>query len=378
MPDLVTIPLLDEELSSGIGKFNGKIAVRKASGTEAGTLLADVEFVHEDLTRDDCERIETFLDGATRAYDRAYGEGSDGRRPLGWKPIHGAVELEFSVSPAGQLLYRGRATLKRAELRIVPQAAVLTVYARLEAFDPEAAVPILRSLGLLVDYQLRSIRVEGASADGRTSTGADGELPFGSDLRPGELVTFAAGHGEPAIVISVGSGQVIARRSLVDRPDVVPFNEPVSAVATHHAICGPKGGPLADAIARLATRCPAATPADLILALIRAQATGATTCLEHGWALTQGVADLVAEIAGEAPPEPAVEPPPAPPEAPEAPEELDLDADLVGDHAPDYGTRDERHGWADPGDPVVVDDEGDVLPPDADVDRGELLDPEPV
>jgi hypothetical protein len=329
------VPLLGEEQCSGVGKFNRKLTVRQTSGTEAGTLLADVEFVHEELTLDDLKLIEGYLPGAIKAYEMAFGEDSDGRRPLEWKPKDGSCRMEFSISPGGRLLYGGRATIRKAVLRVVPKACVLTVVVRLEEFDPTQAPPILTSLGMLVDYQITAARLEGSSEDGRK--GAEGGLPFGDyAFGPGDLVTLK--DDRSAFVVSLGAGQAILRASLVDRANIVPFTAPASEVVTSIRLCGPKGGPASDALAKLAERCPGATPSDLLLAVLQCQGAGTTTLLEQGWTLTSDVSDALAEMVGTdmAPAEPPAEP--APP--------LDLDEDLTHD-----------------------------LPPDAGLDRGELLDP---
>lgn len=323
------IPQLLEELSSGVGKLNRKLTVRQTSGTEAGTLLADVEFVHEELTIDDCKQIEAYLPGAVKAYGLAFGEDSDGRRPLEWKPKEGSCRLEFSISPAGRLLYGGRATIRKAVLRVVPKACVLTVVLRLEEFDPEQAAPLLKSLGMLVDYQITAARIEGSSEDGRKE--ADGGLPFGYSFGPGDLVTLV--DDRAAIVVSVGSGQAILREALVDAPDLVPFVVATKDVIASTKICGPKGGEAKDTLAKFAERCPGAKPADLILVLLRAQGEGSSECLEQGWTLTQAVGDMLEEMVGTDP----IPGSSAPQEA-QGPTGLDLDEDLLGDHDPDLQT----------------------------------------
>jgi hypothetical protein len=295
------IPLLSEEQCAGRGKLNRGFHARLTSGTEAGELLADVELLHEIELPEDVAVVENYLPGASECYHRAFGDDSDGRRPLPWTPADGSCRLTIRDADT-VTLYDGAATLRKVNLRIVSKACVLTISVRLDAFSSDQAQGFLDTMGNLVDYEVVFSRIEGATEEGGKAK-EDG-LPFDAPFAPGDLVMLAEGMGDPAVVVSLGNGRAILRRALVDSPAVVPFDVAVSDIADSMRICGPKGGKTADALARIAERVPRAKPEDVIMAVLSAQGTGDSVLVEEGWTITAAVIEQIEAIAGPGEPGP--------------------------------------------------------------------------
>jgi hypothetical protein len=288
------VAALDQPSSHGTAKLNRGVSTRQTVGTESGDLLEDVQLVHELETAADLAALEPFLPGATAAYAAASGPQSTGPRQLQWAPKPGTIRMELE-NKSGVVIYGGPATIRRAHLRIVPTAAVLTIYARLEAMIPDESPNLLRELGQLVDY-----RVDWMAADspGRAVTKDQTEFPFsGVDCEPGDLVTWGDGS-RAGIVVSVGATSAIVRSSLVDSAEDLPVEVQAAEILTAVRICGPRGGPPDDALRRLVRTAPDVTPADLQLAIVMAQDTGGTELMDGaGWALTSTVISMAARLA---------------------------------------------------------------------------------
>lgn len=291
------LPNLDDEITVGTGKLGRALNVRQTSGTETGSLLADLQILHTITTIEQAREIEVFIPGAVGAFQRAFGENSDGGRSPEWKIAKGDCTLILCPGGGGSLAYEGAAEVKRGVLRVLPKACVLTVYLRLHSIDEEQLAPLARLLGEAVDYERTKTTLQGpASTDqgplfggkGGEATPAIGDLVVGSDDDQVLRVTAVGEDGSVTGCLNLDGSQV---RTV--------SKEGIFGV---HRLCGSKGGPPDNAIRKLRDRAEAAgvsdlTAADLQAALIQAVDQGLIEEGPSGYPLTPDLAELTIEVA---------------------------------------------------------------------------------
>ena len=292
------LPNLDEEITVGTGRLGRGLKLRQTSGTETGSLLLDLEILHTITTIEQAREIEVFIPGAVGAFQRAFGENSDGVRPLEWKPAKGDCTLILCPAGGGITAFEGAAAAKRAALRVLPKACVLTVYLRLHSIDEEHLAPLARLLGEGVDYERTRTTLEGATGD------AAGPLfaGKGGDLTPaiGDLAIGPEGD-EVLLVSAVAEDGSVTGSLKLDGSDLRTVEK--NAVFGVNRLSGPNGGPPASALKKLqrAAKDPGIEDpilaSDLQTGIMQAADQGIISEGPAGWPITGDLIELVIEVA---------------------------------------------------------------------------------
>lgn len=305
-----TVPMLHEEQSSGTGKLGRHVPFRQTTGVETGRVLADVEFVHADLTADETAMLEAYLPGATAALRQSVGEETDGRRPYEWRPEQGDCRVVFCPMGGGVKLYEGAAEVRRAAFRATAKGGVLTVYVRLHDLAPDAAPPILRALGEAVDYEIVMSRISGATAGASAEGGLFDQPKGGGPVRAevGDLVVGAYSDGTEAVgrVVEIRKTgillETIPGEGLDDGGGEIDRNVAPSSVVAAHPVCGPRGGSADGSVRRINQRITGGAKGldwgHVLDALLDAADRGLIERGPEGWPLTSEVVQLAVERAG--------------------------------------------------------------------------------
>lgn len=305
---LVKVPLLQEQICNGAGKLGRGVPVRQTTGVETGKCLLDLQIVHVLAGEEEARLCDGFLPGAGDAFRRAHGDGTDGTRRTSWQPENPnyRISLTHGDDPETlQPLYDGVVSVKKAELRLNAKHAVLTLFCRLGAVEPDIIPEFARNFSQPVQYTLTVVTLQGATkpADGPLLSligGQGSQQPpetSGSEIRPGSIAVCWSGDNEPDVVgrvVSVAGGRVILHRWL-DGGE--PFEAKVEDVISTTVLAGPQGGDPGDAIEKMLNDAEAQSvvvePGHLLQALLidgNADANGS-------WRITTEIRQKAIEIA---------------------------------------------------------------------------------
>lgn len=313
---LVKVPMLQEKICSGAGKLGRGVPVRQTTGVETGKCLLDLQVVHVLAGEEEARLCDGFLPGAGDSFRRSFGDGSDGVRSLAWKPENPnyRIDLTHGDDPATfQRLYEGVVSVKRAELRLNAKHAVLTLFCRLGAVDPDLIPEFARNFSMPVQYTLTEVVLQGATQQGNNGP-LFGHAPApqqgqgSQDAGPpiGSLVTAVVQEDGEDVevvgrVVSVAGGRVVLHRWL---DGTGPVDVALSEVVTTTLIAGPQGGDPHDAIEKLLDQGAGddlvVEPKHLLLALLASNDESPV----GPWRITVEVRDLAVGYARDDVPDP--------------------------------------------------------------------------
>lgn len=287
---LVKVPMLQEKISSGAGKLGRGVPVRQTTGVETGKCLLDLQVVHVFAGEEEVRLCDGFMPGAGDSFRRSFGDGSDGGRRLSWTPEKPSywIDLKHGDDPETlQPLYEGVVAVKRAELRLNAKHAVLTLFCRLGAVDPDLIPEFARNFSMPVQYTLTVVDLQGATKQGpagplfgSTPAPQQGQGALVPDGPPiGSLITAAINEDGADVeivgrVVSVAGDRVVIHRWL---DGTGPVDVSIADILTVTPIAGPNGGDPHDAIEKILDEGAAddlvVEPEHLLLALLNAYET---------------------------------------------------------------------------------------------------------